>query len=173
MLKRIVDWQRVTTMNSRWWFLALALLCGGLMAYALYLQYVELMEPCPLCMLQRLVVVGLAAVSLVAAIHHPHGLGRWLYAGLNTLLALAGMALSLRHIWIQALPADKVPQCGPGLNYMLDTMPWMQVILDVLRGSGECAHKDYVFGVTIPVWTLLFFVAILLVSMLTVRMRGR
>ena len=94
---------------------------------------------------------------LAAGLHAPRGAARYAYAGALALTGAAGLALSGRHIYLQSLPADQVPACGPGLEYMLDVLPLMETIRQVLMGSGECAEVDLVLGVSIPVWTLLAF----------------
>jgi disulfide bond formation protein DsbB len=130
--------------------------CGGMMAFALYSQHVLGLEPCPLCIFQRVAVVGLGLVFLMAAIHSPGRLGRWIYAVLLLLVSLAGSAVSARHVWLQNLPPDQVPSCGPGLDFMLDTFPFTEVLNMVLSGSGECAEVSWsLLGLSMPAWTLI------------------
>lgn len=146
----------------RYGYLLAFAVSAALMAYALYVQYVQLLEPCPLCMLQRVGFIGSGAVMLLAALHNPGRRGAWVYALLNTLAAGTGAAVAMRHLWIQSLPPDQVPLCGPGLSYMLDTMPLADVMQKVLHGSGECADKSWQFlGLTMPGWTLLFFIGLI------------
>lgn len=135
------------------------------MAFALWLQYDQHLEPCPLCIFQRVAMMATGAVALLAFLHGPGRAGRRLYAGLTTLAALAGVGVAGRHVWLQHLPPDQVPSCGPGLDYWLDTFPLFDVIGKVLRGSGECAEIDWVFlGITLPGWTLLVFVVLAVVA---------
>lgn len=135
-------------------------LCAGLMGYAFYLQYVEGLEPCPLCMFQRVVLTAMGIVFLIAGIQGPGTKGARIYATLLFVLGAAGVALSVRHLWIQSLPPDQVPACGMGIGYMLETLPFLEVIDRTLKGSGECAHVDLVAGLSIPAWTLILFVAL-------------
>ena len=121
------------------------LVCAGLIGWALWLQYGEGLEPCPLCMFQRVAVIAVGVVFLIAAIHDPGRAGAALYAVLTLLLAGAGAAFAARQIWLQALPKDQVPACGMGLDYMMSTLPFTDVIRRVLEGSGECAEKAWVF----------------------------
>lgn len=147
-------------------FLALFALCAALMGFAFFLEHVRGLEPCPLCLFQRLFVIAIGVLALLAAVHGPGRLMRRVYGGLLALLALGGGAVAARHVWLQHLPADLVPECGPGLEYMLDAFPLMEVIEEVLGGSGECAEVSWLFlGFSIPEWTLLFF-ALLLVLFL-------
>jgi len=146
-------------------FLAVALLCAGLIATALYFQYVLEMEPCPLCIMQRVVVMAIGLVALVAAIHNPGHVGRRVYGALTVLISATGVAIAARHIWLQNLPPDQVPECGPGLGYILDSFPFQEGLSMILRGSGECAEIHWTFlGLTIPGWTLVMFSAVLLLG---------
>ena len=132
------------------------LICAGLMGYALYSQHQLLLEPCPLCILQRFAVIGLGAVFLVAGLHNPSGAGRFVYAVLTAVAMIFGAIVAGRHVWLQLLPADQVPACGPGLDYMWENFPLADVINMVFRGSGECANVDWQFlGLSMPAWVLI------------------
>lgn len=144
-------------------YLLAFLFSAGLMAYAFYVQYVKLLEPCPLCMLQRVGFVGSGLLMLGAFVHNPARRGAIAYAVANVLATGAGAAVAVRHLWIQNLPPEQVPLCGPGLGYMLETMPLGAALLKVLHGSGECADKSWQFlGLTMPGWTLICFVGLAL-----------
>ncbi|MFP5431345.1 MAG: disulfide bond formation protein B [Gammaproteobacteria bacterium] len=132
------------------------------MLFALWLQHAQHLEPCPLCVFQRMAMMATGAIALLAFLHGPGLTGRRVYAGLITLAVLAGVGVAGRHVWLQHLPPEQVPSCGPGLDYWLDTFPLFEVIGKVLRGSGECAEIDWAFmGVTLPGWTLVVFVGLL------------
>lgn len=135
-------------------------ICALLIAAAYYLQYVEGMEPCPLCILQRVVLAALGVVFLLAGLQNSAGFGRYVYGLLVLLAAATGVALAGRHVWLQSLPPDQVPACGPGLGYLLDTFPLLDALALVLRGSGECAEVHTLLGLSIPTWTLLAFVGL-------------
>lgn len=147
----------------RWSFRAQFLLgfaiSAALIAFALYTQLYGGLEPCPLCIFQRIAFAALAAVFLVGGLHAPEGRGgRRAYGGLGLLAAGVGIAISGRHVWLQHLPPDQVPACGPGLDYMLEAMPLAGVIRKVLTGSGECANVDWSFlGLSMPAWSLVWF----------------
>jgi disulfide bond formation protein DsbB len=144
--------------------------CAMLLGWAYYLQYVDGLDPCPLCMFQRVVVLVIGIIFLVGTFHEPGRVGAWLYALLLLIAAGIGAALATRQVWLQSLPKDQVPACGMGLSYMLDTMPFLDAIRRVLEGSGECAEKAWVFlGLSIAGWTLSFFVAIAFVGIALVR----
>ena len=136
--------------------------CAALIAWALWLQYGKGIEPCPLCIFQRVAVIAVGIVFLLAALHNPKRSGAAFYALLTVVTAGAGALFAARQIWLQSLPKDLVPACGPGLNYMLDTLPFTDVVRKVLEGSGECAEKGWVFlGLSIAGWTFVFFVAMI------------
>jgi disulfide bond formation protein DsbB len=131
------------------------------MMTALWLQHHNHLEPCPLCIFQRVAMIALGLVALLALLHNPARTGRRIYAGLTLLPALAGMAVAGRHVWIQHLPPDQVPSCGPGLNYWMDTFPLQEVVMKVFKGSGECAVVDWTFiGFSLPELTLLAFLGL-------------
>lgn len=142
---------------------ALGLLaCLVALGFALYLQHVVGLEPCPLCILQRVAVFAAMGVLVLAIAHNPAQLGQRIYAVLGALAALAGLGVAGRHVWLQYLPADQVPACGPGLEYMLDVFPMQDVVQMVLRGSGECAKVDWTFlGFSLAELTLAVFVGLL------------
>jgi protein dithiol:quinone oxidoreductase len=130
----------------------------GLMSFAFFLQYVLELEPCPLCMAQRIVFVSLAVVFLVAFLHGPAKTGSIVYGLLGAMLSIGGLALAGRQLWLQSLPADQAPACGPSLAYMLEAFPLREVVSIMLRGSGDCAEVQWVFlGLSIPGWTAVAF----------------
>jgi disulfide bond formation protein DsbB len=135
--------------------------CCGLMGFALFAQHVLLLDPCPLCVFQRVAVISIGIIFLVAALHNPHGAGRFVYGVLLVLAAGGGAAVAGRHAWLQQLPPDQVPSCGPGLDYMLDTLPFTEVLSNVFRGSGECAEIVWQFlGLSMPGWVLVWMIAL-------------
>ena len=137
------------------------------LSFALYLEHVKGLEPCPLCIFQRVGLIGMGLIALIALIHNPvSNLFKRFYALLATLSIGWSVGVAARHVWIQHLPADQVPSCGPGLNYLVDALPMQAVLKEVLSGSGECAAIDWTFlGQSLPVWSLLYFILILLVCL--------
>jgi len=133
---------------------------GMLFAVLILQGYLEL-EPCPLCIFQRVAMIGMAAVFLLAALHNPAGWGARIYGALILLVAGGGAAIAARQSWLQHLPADQVPACGPDLDYMLDVFPLFDTIRMVLTGSGDCAEVKWTFlSLSIPEWTLILFVVL-------------
>lgn len=151
-------------LSVRQWSLAGLAFCVLMMAVALGLEHIGGLEPCPLCIFQRVAVLAAAVVFIVAAIHNPRGrLGAALYGGLSLAAVIGGVAVAWRHLWLQSLPADEVPSCGPGLDYMMDILPLRDVVSMVLSGSGECAEVDFLLlGLSLPGWTLIGFLVLAL-----------
>lgn len=166
MMDRLPAWRR--PLNA-----AGFALCALSLAFAYYLQFVVGMEPCPLCIFQRVGVFALAFVFLIVALHNPRGWGARVYAALLLLTAAIGAAISLRHLYLQSLPPDQVPACGPGLDYLLDSFPLLDTIRVVLSGSGECAEVDLVLGLSVPAWTLMLYVGLGLAGFLVNWLRPR
>jgi len=137
------------------------LACAVLMSYALYAQHVLGLEPCPLCIFQRVAVIAVGVLFLIAALHDPQGKGSRVYGGLIDLAALVGILISARHIWIQAQPPGTVAACGADLNYLLEIMPVTDVVNKVLTGSGECGKVDWtLLGLSMPWWVLIALVVL-------------
>ena len=133
--------------------------CTAMMAYALYAEHVLYLMPCPLCVFQRMAVVGMGILFLVSAIHNPAGVGRKVYAGLQFLVAGAGVVVAGRHVWLQNMPEDQVPACGPGFGYIIDSFPFSEALAMIFSGSGECADIDWQFiGLSMPTWVLISIV---------------
>ena len=145
--------------NTRYGYIGGAAICAALFVFGLYLQHVAGQEPCPLCIFQRVAFIALGLVFLAAALHGPGKTGAIVYAVLGGIFAATGAGLASRHVWLQSLPADQVPACGPGLSYMLEQFPLMRMLQSVLAGSGECAEAGWKFlGLTIAGWSLVWFV---------------
>ena len=145
--------------SVRTWFFIGCISCFSMLLFGAYFQFVEELEPCPLCISQRIAILLTGIVFLIAAIHNPQSTGIKVYSILGALTALCGAAISIRHVWLQNLPADEVPECGPGLEYVLENFPLSETIKVMLNGTGECADVLWVFlGLSIPGWTLVAFI---------------
>jgi len=135
--------------------------CIGLISYALFAQYGLHLEPCPLCILQRVAVITAGVLFLLAYLHNPGDRGARVYGVLIDLVALAGIAVAARQIWIIAQPPGSVAECGASLDYMMAVLPLHEVLAKVLSGSGECAKVDWTFlGLNMPTWVLMALVAV-------------
>ena len=146
----------MTLANRRILNLAGFLCCAGLMGFALFAQHVLLLDPCPLCVFQRIAVIGIGIVFLIAALHDPKGWGARVYVVLLGLFAIGGAGVAGWHLRLQNLPPSDVPACGPGLNYMLENFPLGDALKMVFKGSGECADVVWSFlGLSMPAWVLI------------------
>ena len=136
---------------------------AALLIAVLFMQQHLGLAPCPLCLLDRLVIATMAVVFLLALLHRPAITGQRIYLGLNLTLGVIGMALAGRHIHLQNLPPGKIPDCAPDLGYMLETFPLIKTLSTVFNTSGECAEISWTFlGMSIPQQTLLLFAVLCL-----------
>lgn len=134
------------------------------MLYALYLQYVVQLAPCPLCIFQRIGLIVMGIFALINALVFPKNFMRWILWLGSLLGVLWSFVVAARHVWLQHLPPDQVPSCGPGLEYWVQALPLAQVIKEVFKGSGECAVIDWtLFGLSIPAQGLMFFGALIII----------
>lgn len=133
------------------------LICAGLIAYALHAQYQLGLDPCPLCIFQRIGIIALGIVFLIAALHNPRGWGTRVYATLIAIAALATVAVAARQLYIQHLPPGAIPSCGAPLSIMWKYMPVTTLIRKVFTGSGECGIVNWTFlGLAMPAWVLIW-----------------
>ncbi len=134
--------------------------CAALIGFALYSQFQWGLQPCPLCIFQRIAFAALGIVFLIGALHAPKAAGgRRTYGLLAFVAAAVGIGIAGRHVWLTHLPPDQVPHCGPPLEFMMETNALTDVIRKVLTGSGECAKVDWTFlGLSMPAWSLTWFV---------------
>ena len=145
--------------SSRRFFLLAFAGCVLIMLGALYLEHVVGLEPCPLCIVQRICVMLFAAVCLLAALQGPGKTGQRAYALLLLLIAAAGGGTAVRQVWLQSMPAEQLPACIPPLDYLMDSLPFQDVVRLVLHGSADCAEVNWtLFGLSIPELSLLGFV---------------
>jgi disulfide bond formation protein DsbB len=137
------------------------ILCAALIAYALYSQFHLGLDPCPLCIFQRVGIALTGFLFLLAALQHPRRVGRTVYAVLIALAALATAAVAARHVYVQHLPPGSLPSCGAPLGVLFKFSPFFEVIRKVLTGSGECGEVNWRFlGLAMPAWVLLWSLAL-------------
>lgn len=143
------------------------LVCAALLAFGLYLEHAEGIEPCPLCVVQRIEFIGVGLIGLIAALHNPQRLGRRIYAGFGLLFAAAGIASASRQIWLQGLPPEQLPACLPSLEYMMEALPFQDIVRMVLHGTADCAEVTWtLLGLSIPEWSLLAFAGLAALALL-------
>ena len=149
---------RLMTLPPRAWFALGAAACAGLLGFGYFLQFARDLEPCPLCILQRLAFMAFGLVGLLGVMFARGRTSTRALAGLGLIAAVLGAGVAGRQVWLQSLPADRVPACGPGLDYMVQNFPLLKTLSMVLRGSGECAENAWQFlGLGIAAWALVWF----------------
>lgn len=147
-------------------FLLIALLCAALIGVALYMQHVMGLVPCYLCIVQRAFIIAAGVLALVAALHDPDRGGRRLYGAFTALIALGGTGFAVRQLWLQSLPEDQLPACGPPADYLFESFSPGEWLPMLLRGDGNCAEVQWtLLGLSIPAWTLMAFLAMALLAL--------
>lgn len=151
-------------MSFRAWALSGVILSVTVMAVVLFFEHGMGMEPCPLCVLQRMSLIAAGIVALLATIHNPAAWGRRAYALIAMIPTMAGIGVAGRHVWLQSLPKDRVPECGPGYDFIMETFPILDAMKIIFKGSGECAETHWQFlGLSMPGWALVIFAGMSLV----------
>lgn len=160
---------RSLKLTPRIWFLLGSLGCVFLLSMGAYFQFQEGLEPCPLCISQRVAIFSTGLVFAVGGMTHHSHRKVIIYSILGAFTALAGASISIRHLWIQHLPPDKVPECGPSLDYVLNNFPLLDTVKLMLSGTGDCAKVDWtMLGLSMPAWTLLAFLMLATLSVLQI-----
>lgn len=158
---------QLTTYRNLQIFLVIMTAIG--MSFALFfLQRYMGFSPCPLCIFQRIGLMIMGGFALIAALLNPKSMALRLILWLGSLAGIGWATIVAgRHVWLQHLPADQVPSCGPGLDYWIDTLPMQQVLKEVFAGSGECASIEWTFlGLSIPEQSLILFSILILTHLL-------
>ena len=150
------------------------LISFGLVGFALYIQQKHHLEPCPLCISQRIAFMGLGVLFLIAALHNPGAVGRRIYGLLQVLAAVTGIGIAARHAWIQANPDKVMAECGAGFDYIMETFPLKKALDLIFKGTGECSAIDWtLFGFTIPQLSLVAFAGLALFAILLVFLKRK
>ncbi|MBI4005754.1 MAG: disulfide bond formation protein B [Gammaproteobacteria bacterium] len=153
--------------SSRSFYFLVFLACICLLGFGLYLEHIKGLEPCPLCIFQRIAYILIAMIALTATLQNPTQTSGRIYCGLITLIAFAGAGIAGRQVWLEHLPADQVPECGPGVEYLLESFPLGQALKMILSGSGECAEVQWRFiGLSIAEWSLICFLILMISSVI-------
>ncbi len=153
-------------MNHRLPFITIVIICLALLGFGYYLQFFQGLEPCPLCIVQRLFFMGVITLALLAVLHGPATLGAKIYGGMLATLSLGGAAVAARQVWLQHLPPEQGPECGPDLAFMMELYEPMQIVRWLYKGTGDCAEVNWTFlGLSIAEWALGWFVVLALVGL--------
>ena len=152
--------------SPRQTFAIIAAGCLGLILVGLYMQHVMELIPCALCITQRIFIIAVGLMAFIGFIHAPTNYGQKVYSGLGVIFAVAGGSFSSRQLYLQGLPADQVPACGPDITYMFENFPLLDALSLLLRGDGNCAEVAWTFiGISIPGWTLVAFGGLVLINL--------
>ncbi len=136
----------------------------ALLGVAFYMEYEMGLEPCPLCMLQRIMFFIVGVIALISFLHKSRPAIKH-YALAISIFSVLGAALSIRHIYLQNLPEELLPACLPGLSYMVEVFPWQEIMSAMIMGTGECGDVLWTFlGLSIPGWTLVAFAGIAILN---------
>ena len=163
----------LSRLSSRTIFLSIAIVCGLLMAYALFAEYVQDYQPCMLCMVQRVFVCAAGIVALLAALHGPGRVGRRIYGALTALAAGGGAYIAARHVYLQHLPPEQLDGCAPSFEYALQNYDALKFLGTIFIRDQDCGVIDWTFlGLSMPTWTFVWFV-ILFVTALWAGFRTR
>ncbi|MDC9720001.1 MAG: disulfide bond formation protein B [Gammaproteobacteria bacterium] len=150
------------------------LVCAAILSTALYMEFAMGLDPCMLCMSQRFIYLGMAFVFMLAALHNPYFGGHKRYGFLLFVFSLIGLGLASRQLYLQNLPADLVPACGPSFSYMVDAFPFTDVLVTMIKGSGSCAEVQWSFlGLSIAGWSFVLFSLLAIYSLRLTVMRTK
>ena len=155
--------QLLSRLSLRPYFLALFAPCVGELCFAVfYLQEAKGLEPCPMCIMQRCALIAVGLIALAAALHRR---GPRVYGAFVVLAALAGGVVAARQSWLQLNP-PRVPECGPGLEYLVESLPFTELLPKLFRGAGDCSAVDWtLLGLSIANWGLVTFSGIVIVTL--------
>ncbi len=160
--------QTLVGLNSRTLLGAIFLACLVIFGFALYLQHIEVIEPCPMCILQRYSFAMIAIIALVGTIHNPGPIGARIYGVFVLAGALTGAGIASRHSWLQRFPSPSY-SCGADLEYLLDTFPLAKALPAIFSGTGECSKVQWrMLGLSIPEWALIWFVVFAIVALVVI-----
>lgn len=153
--------------------IAIALTSIGSVLVAAYVEPFASMNPCPMCMMQRALYLGVGAFAILTLLTVKHNVARPIFAFLGLICAVIGTAVAGRQVWLQHLPAEEVPACGPPLEYMLEVFPLLEVVQHALMGTGDCAEIQWQWlGLSIPGWSIILFLGLALGNLLILFRRG-
>lgn len=160
----------LTKLTSRLGFFLILLCASAFLSVSFYLEWAIGLEPCPLCILQRVCLCVMWLIALVSLLHNPRrALGVRIYSGLMFVFSSLGLLAALRQLWMQSLPADNLANlsCGPSLNFMLENMPLKAVLQQVFWSSGECGVVTWtLLGLSLAGWTTIGFCFLLVFSLM-------
>ncbi|MEM8593859.1 MAG: disulfide bond formation protein B [Pseudomonadota bacterium] len=142
------------------------LACVFLLCCAYYFEYVMGLAPCPLCITQRFFTLLVGITALIAALHQPANFLNKVYPFKIVLFSCAGAFFAGRMVWLQSLPEGQAPACGPSLEYILTSFPFMDAMTVLLKGNGDCAKVTWQFlNLSMPAWVLIAFIVFAVIGL--------
>ena len=155
----------IRNFSARQIYLIIFIIVGSLLGYAAYSMKILGLEPCTLCITQQFFYCLIGLSAFIAFIQDPSPTAGRIYSSLLSIFSIAGIWISGRQVWLQGLPEDEVPLCGPPLEYIIDVFPFADVISALFMGDGNCAEIPWAFlGLSMAGWSLIWFVVIFLLS---------
>ena len=155
----------IRNFSARQIYLIIFIIVGSLLGYAAYGMKILGLEPCTLCITQQFFYCLIGLSAFIAFIHDPSPTVGRIFSSLLSIFSIAGIWISGRQVWLQGLPEDEVPLCGPPLEYIIDVFPFADVISALFMGDGNCAEIPWAFlGLSMAGWSLIWFVVIFLLS---------
>ena len=155
------------SLKTEQWATWICLGAGGILCVGLLVEFALGLAPCPLCMMQRIWFALTGIVAWIGLAHNP----RWgIYPLVSALCAMVGGGFAIRQLWLQSLPADQVPSCGPDLSYMIEAFPLGDLLAAMTSGTGDCAVVyDVIPLMSIAGWSLVGFSLLLFASVMQLR----
>ena len=159
----------IRQLSARQIYLIIFLAVGGLIGYAAYSIKILGLEPCPLCITQQFFYSIVGITAFIAFNHNPVSIISRFYAAIISLASAAGIWVAGRQVWLQSLPEDEVPLCGPPLDYILEVFPFGDLLTALFMGDGNCAETSWQFlGLSMAGWSLIWFALFLVLSILVI-----
>lgn len=146
----------------------LAFLAGALtLGASFYLEFGALLRPCFLCQVQRIFLAAFTLTNLAAAIHNPKRSGAYLYGLASMGCALLGAITAVRQVLLQNAAPEQGNECWPSLHYMIENLSLWQALQLTVKGTVDCVELNWtLFDLSLPEWSLLFFLAMLILGIL-------
>lgn len=135
------------------------------LGYAFYAEFCRQIEPCPLCVVERIILLAITIPASIFFLHNPrHKIFKWIYSTIIIIIAGFGIKVAAHHVWLTNLPLDRQPlSCGMPIDVMYQNLPLSSFLHKILAGDAECARVNWhILGVNAPLAVLLLYSVIIL-----------
>ncbi len=164
----------MNTLSIRFTYFIGFLLIAVLLGMAAYLEVYEGINPCPLCVLQRIVLIALGVIFFFAMVLKSNKIGQWIFGSMATLISLGGILLSGRQVWLQHMPQNGMGECGISLQYIFKIFPFTEAIQHVWKGGIECSQHDWEFlRLSLAEWSFIWFIVFFILSLVQLKRLAR